>query len=139
MKRLICLLSILSLGLTGCTLRYEDVSQEPEYAPYIGSRYSLNSDMRISGVATPGKDIDAYTIKPMSIRTSGPEIITEDVLKSGNILTVQGIKRSINHIPGYQSIYATVDVQSYEKEAAVPVVIALKYLQSTNDMQKLEH
>ena len=139
MKRLFYFPLLLILVLTGCVLKFEDVSQEPEYAPYIGSRYSLNTDMRISGVATPGKDIDAYTIKPMSIRTSGPEIITEDVLKTGAVLEVQSIKRSINHIPGYQSIYATVEVLSYEKEADVPVVIAFKYLQSTNYMRRVDH
>ncbi len=38
MKYSTCLLFVFVLLLTGCLLKYEDVSDEPEYAPLIGTR-----------------------------------------------------------------------------------------------------
>jgi hypothetical protein len=98
--------------------------------------------MLIYGVNLPpgyGKDIDIYVIQPINIRISGPEIVTENILESGNILEVQSIRKSINHILGYPTIDSVVTITPYEKEVDVPVVIDLKYLQSTDYMKRLEY
>ncbi len=126
----------------GCALKYENVSKYPEYEPLVNTYYSLSTNMLIYGVNSPpgyGKDINVYIVKPMNMRTSGPEILTEDILKPGAVIEVQGVRRSTNHLPGNPSIDAVVTVQSYEKSADVPIVIDLKYLQSTNYMRRLDH
>jgi len=133
----VCLFTL----LCGCVLKYEDVSKEPEYAPLLNTCYSLRTNMLVYGVNLPpgyGKDINIYMIYPMSAGMVGPEIITEDILKPEAILEVMSIRRSINHLPGYQSIEAVVEVNPYEKMANVPAVINLEYIQSTSYMRKLE-
>ncbi len=142
MKRLFYFLPVLVLALTGCILQFEEVSQEPEYAPYINGSYSLNTNMLIYGVNLPpgyGEDINVYRITPDIPGMTGPEILTKDRLNSGTTLRIQSVRRSTNHLPGYPSIDAVVTVQSYEESADVPIVINLKYLQSTNYMRRLDH
>jgi len=134
----VCLFTL----LCGCMLKYEDVSKEPEYTPLLNTCYSLRTDMLIYGVNLDpgyGKDIDIYEIVPMSMRTRGPEIIMEDTLNTGTILEVQSVKRSINSVlfEG-KNIQAVVRVNPYAKSVNVPVVIDLKYIQSTNYVSKLE-
>lgn len=141
MKRLFYFLSLLLLVLTGCVLKFEDVSQEPEYAPYINSSYSLNANMLIYGVNLPpgyGEDINVYTITPDIPGMTGPEIITKERLSSGTTLRIQSVRRSTNHLPGGQDIDAIVEIQSYKKSGDVPVVIDLRYIQSTNYMRRVD-
>ena len=141
MKRLFYFPLLLVLLLTGCVLEFEDVSQELEYAPYIGRSYSLNTKMLIYGVNLPpgyGKDINEYVITPNIPGMTGPEIITKEYLKSGEMLKIQSIRRSTNHLPGNQEVEAVVEIQSYKKSTDVPVVIDLSYIQSTNYMQRVE-
>jgi hypothetical protein len=141
MKRLLYFLLLLVFVLTGCVLEFEDVSQEPEYAPYIGSSYSLNTKMLIYGVNLPpgyGEDVNVYIITPDIPSMTGPEIITREHLNSAETLMIQSVRRSTNHFPGNQDIAAIVEIQSYEKSADVPVVIDLRYIQSTNYMQRVE-
>ena len=131
---------LFTLILTGCVLKFEDVSQEPEYAPYIGSSYSLTTTMLIYGVNLPpgyGKDINEYVITPNLPGMTGPEIITKEYLKSGETLKIQRIRRSTNHLPRNQEIEAIIKLQSYKKSVDVPVVIDLKYIQSTNYCEKV--
>ena len=50
--------------------------------------------MYIYGVDLPpeyGKDIDFYIIKPMSIKITGREIITEEILEVETVIDVQGV------------------------------------------------
>ncbi len=133
---------LLSMLLCGCLLKFEDVSNEPEYSPLLNTRYALNTETYIYGVnLSPGygDDINIYKIYPTEYgRITGPEILSEEILKSGTILEIQSIKRSINHLPRCQSIDAVVSVTPYQKTENVPVAIALKYLQSTNYVSKLE-
>ncbi|MFA5629784.1 MAG: hypothetical protein WC958_06045 [Dehalococcoidales bacterium] len=128
--------------LTGCILKYEDVSNEPEYKQLLNTRYSLKTRMVISGINLPpgyGKDINIYVVYPLvSGRITGPKIISEEILHSSTIIEVLGVRKSVNHIPGYQSIDAIITVYPYEKATNVPVVIDLRYLQSTNYVQKLK-
>jgi hypothetical protein len=132
-----CLFSL----LCGCVLEYEDVSEEPEYSSLLNTCYSLNTEMRIYGVNLPpgyGKDINVYIINPMHLMWSGPELITKDTLKSGTILEVQSIRKSINSVlfEG-KKVQAVVTVKPYTKAVNVPVVIDLEYIQSTNYVSKL--
>jgi hypothetical protein len=127
---------------SGCVLKYEDVSKEPEYSPLLNTYYSLGTNMLIQGVNMDigyGKDIDVYIVKPISMRTAGPEIITNDILKPGTVLEVKRVERSTSSIPFEgRRIIATVEVDPFKKVVKVPVEIDLEYLQSTNYMNKLE-
>ena len=132
---------ILSTLVCGCVLKYEDISNEPEYSPLLNNRYALKTEMYIFGINLPpgyGDDINLYVTYPVGLgKISGPEVLSEEILKVGTILEIQSIKRSINHLPGYQEIDAVVTVNPYEKAVNVPVTIDLKYLQSTNYVNKL--
>ena len=134
---------LLSTLLCGCKIRYKDVSTEPEYASLLNNRYSLSDDIYIFGVNLPpgyGDDINIYTMHPVELgRSSGPEIISEDILKPGTILEIQSIKKSINHIPGFQNIDAFVSVTPFKTATNVPVIISLRYIQSTNYMNKISN
>jgi len=126
---------------SGCLLRYKDVSSEPEYNFLLGTRYTLVTNMLIYGVNLPpgyGKEINVYIITPDIAGMTGPEIIVKDHLHLGTILKIQSVRKSVNHLPGWQSIEAIVLEDSYTKNKDIPVVIDLKYIQSTNYMRRLE-
>jgi len=127
--------------LCGCALRFKDVSNEPEYAPMLNTRYSPKTAMFIYGVNLPpgyGSEIDIYKIRPISSEIRGREIITEGFLTPETIIEVQSIKKSINHLPGWPSVDAVVTVNPYKKMADVPIAIDLRYLLSTNYMRRLD-
>jgi hypothetical protein len=130
---------LFSIALCGCVVRYEDVSNKPEYASLLNARYSLSTNMLLSGINLGpgyGKDIDVYYIKPISMKVVGPEIITEDVLEPGTTLSIMSIERSTVSIPfeGRRTT-ATVSVEQYRKAVEVPIEIDIEYLQSTNYME----
>lgn len=133
---------VLVLVLTGCVMKYEDVSAEPEFAPLINTRYWTLTDMYIDGISLPpgyGKDIELYNVYPVSSGKSvGPENITEFTLKPKTEMKVLSVRRSVNHIPGYREVDAIIDVSPFRKKAEVPIVISLKDLLSTNYTQRLE-
>ena len=131
----------LILLLYGCLLKYEDISKNSEYASFLNTCYSLKKDMFIYGINLDrgyGKDIHIYEILPMNMRTKGPEIIIEDILRSGTILEVQSIRQSVNNVlfTG-KVIEAVVKATPYLKSANVPIVINLKYIQSSNYTSKI--
>ena len=132
--------AILAFGfLSNCALKYEDASNKPEYAPLLNSRYSLQTEMNLYGVNLPpgyGKDIHVYDIYPM--RHSGPEIISEKVLEPGTVLEVQGVRRSMNHIPGDPSVEALVKIIGFEPATNVPITISLEDLQSTTLAKRID-
>jgi hypothetical protein len=136
--------TILAVGLLififGCALKVEDVS--PEYNSLLGNRFSLESEMYISGVNLPpgyGKDINIYIIGPTQPSWTGPELITRNTLGKGTILKVQGVRRSVNSaLFEGQQIDAVVEVELYEKAVNVPVVIELRYLRSLKWLGKVE-
>lgn len=135
--------AIITVGiLSSCALRYKDVSSDPKYAPLLNSRYSLQTEMNILGVNLPpgyGKDIDVYDICPkQKRRPHGPEIRSENVLEPGTVLEVQGVRRSINHIPGDLSVEALVKLVPSKTATNVPITISLKDLQSTNYAKRME-
>ena len=129
--------------LSGCVLKYEDVSDDSQYEPLVNNRYVLSTNMFIYGVNLPpgyGVDINQYFILPSHPpQVSGREYISKEVLGKGVTLKVQGIKRSINHLPGFQEIDAIIEVKPYKKTSDVPVVIDLRYIQSTNYMRRVNH
>lgn len=128
--------------LTECRVKFEDVSNESEYSPLLHTRYALSTDAYIYGVNLPpgyGDDINIYHIYPTSFgRITGPEMLSEEILKPGVVLEIQSISRSTISIPFEgKRIEAVVSVIPYEKAVDVPVTIDLKYLQSTNYVNKL--
>ncbi len=129
--------------LTECKVKFEDASNESEYYPLLNTRYTLSTEAYVYGVNLPpgyGDDINVYHIYPTSFgRITGPEILSEEILKPGVILEIQSINRSTISIPFEgRRIEAVVSVSAHEKEVDVPVTIDLKYLQSTNYVNKLE-
>ena len=141
MKKTATFLAVgLLIFIFGCALRFKDVS--PEYSSLLGNRFSLESEMYISGVNLPpgyGKDINIYIISPILPTWIGPELITRDTLKQGTILKIQGVRKSINSVllEGKQ-IEAVVEVELYEKAVNVPVVIELRHLRSLRWLEKVE-
>ena len=131
--------AILAFGfLSNCALKYMDVSDKPEYASLLNSRYSLQAEMYLYGVNLPpgyGKDINVYDISPTGL--SGPEILSEEVLKPGTVLEVQSIRKSIHHFPGDPSVEAVVKIFAFEPATNVPITISLKDLQSSNLAKRL--
>lgn len=139
MKRLLLVFLSSCISLCGCKLKYEDISKDPEYASLLNTSYSLTANMLIYGVDLPpgyGRGIDIYTIKPKGIKITGREIITEEILEIGTVIVVQGVRRSTNHFPGFQSIDVEVEVSLYEDSVIVPIVMDIKYLKSTKYMRK---
>jgi len=132
--------AILAFGfLSNCALKYKDVSDNPKYAPLLHSRYSLQKDMYLFGVNLPpgyGKDINVYDIWPT--RLSGPEILSEEVLKPGTILEIQGTRKSIHHFPGDPSVEALVKIVAFEPSTNVPITISLEDLQSSNLAKRID-
>ncbi|MBU0729408.1 MAG: hypothetical protein KKE17_01795 [Proteobacteria bacterium] len=143
MKKLSIILTLCLFTLiSGCKLKFEDVSDHPGYKPLLNTRFSLTNEMFISGVnLSPGygEEINIYTISPTQPTWSGPELITRDTLTSGTILKVLGFRRSINSVlfEG-KKIEAVVAVEPYEIDVNVPVVIELKYLTSTKYIKKVD-
>ena len=132
--------AILAFGfLSNCALKYKDVSDNPKYAPLLHSRYSLLKEMTIFGVNLPpgyGKEIHIYKIYSTSL--SGPEILSEEALKPGTILEIQGIRKSIHHFPGDPSVEALVKIAAFEPATSVPITISLKDLQSSNLAKRID-
>lgn len=132
--------AILAFGfLSNCALKYKDVSDKPEYASLLNSRYSLQAEMYLYGVNLPpgyGKDINVYDIYP--IRLSGPEILSEEVLKPGTVLEIQGIRKSIHHFPGDPSVEAVVKIFAFEPATNVPIAISLEDLQSSSLARRID-
>ncbi len=142
MKNILTITTIfLSALLCGCVLKFEDVSAEPEYAPLLNSVYSLQTNMLIYGVDLPidyKTGLDFYTIKPMSFGLRGREILSTATLENGTTLEVQRVERSINApLLEDKKVQAVVSVAPYKTSVEMPVRIEMKYLQSTNYMNKL--
>jgi hypothetical protein len=130
---------ILGMFLSGCVLRYENVSNDSKYKPLLKTCYSLKTEMLINGVNLPpgyGKDINIYSVNPIWPKVVGREIITEDLLDLETTLEIQNIRRSINHLPGYQSIQAIVQVAPFTKSVDVPIVIDMEYIRSDIYMKR---
>ena len=51
---------------------------------------------------------------------------------------IESIRRSINHLPGYQLVEAVVEVKPSKIPVNVPIVIGIEYIQATNYMSKLK-
>ena len=95
--------------------------------------------MFIFGVNLPpgyGTDIGVYDISPTGL--SGPEILSEEVLKPGTILEIQGIRKSLNHFPGDPSVEALVKIAAFEPATNVPITISLEDLLSSNLAKRID-
>ena len=86
--------------LSGCGLsaKYEDVSEEPKYAHFIGTKYQTLETLLVHGVnlgESKEKKIDVYTVtrKPGS---GGRYVITRIDLAIGNQIEILGVLRCTN-------------------------------------------
>jgi hypothetical protein len=86
-----------------------------------------------------GNDINIYMIFPTSSGMKGPEVITKDILDKGVIIRPQEVRKSVNHLPGFQLTDVVVELDPCEKTVDVPAVIELKYLLSTNYMESVSN
>lgn len=123
----------LMVGILGETpLEYEDVSQEAEFASYIGRRYVLATDMLVYGVCLPPgyrDTIDKYFMTPDTPGPTGREVLSKDRLAAGNGMEILGVRRSVQRIPGTSpTVEAIVRLPDYPKASNVPVTVNWKYI-----------
>ena len=133
-NKALCIHLALVIFLCGCKPIYEDVSNEPEYAPLFNTCYSLNTEMLIQGVnfSRYGRDINIYNVRPMWARVSGPEIISTDIVIEGTTLEIKSIIRTTNPLFRNQSVEVIVEVTPFAKLAEAPIAIDLKYIKLNN-------
>ena len=142
MKFSTCFLFVFVLLLTGCLLRYEDVSDEPEYAPLIGTCHVLKTNMLVQGVnmdAGYGDSIHHYSVKPFNMRTGGPEIITNITFRAGQKVKVSGVQRSTMPVLFSGKKTRAILRSDVRLKPKAPLVVELKYLLSTNYFEKVEN
>lgn len=113
-------------------LKYEDVSQEEDFAPYIGRRYVLATNMLVYGVCLPPgyrKTIEQYCMKPGTLNVGGPEYLSKDRLEVGSSMEIRGVQRSVNHLRWTSpTVEAIVDLPDFPKAADVPVTVNWNYI-----------
>ena len=136
MKKLFLALSLVIL--TACKAVYKDVSSEPQYKSLLNNKYVLLEEMCISGVNLPPgywKDINIYSIDPLSRNWTGPELISRSNLKKGTELTILRIEECRNCFD--ERIDAVVHVEPFVKAVDVPITIDLNLIESRKLMEKI--
>ncbi len=142
MKYSIYLLLVFILFLTGCLLRYEDVSDEPEYAPLIGSFHELKTNMLIQGVNMDrgyGDRIHHYTVKPFDRRSGGPQIRANITFHAGRKVKVSSVQKSTMPVLFSGKKIRVILRSDIKLKPKAPLVVDLKYLLSTNYFEKTEN
>lgn len=129
-----CVTPLLIGILQEMPLKFEDVSQEEEFAPYIGRQYVLATNMLVYGFCLPpgyGKTIEKYDIKPETLKVGGPEYLSEERLEAGSRMVILGVQRSVNHILWTSPfVEAIVSLPDFQKAADVPVAVSWNYILS---------
>jgi hypothetical protein len=95
--RLLTLLTVLLLTSCGF-VSFEDVSDKPEYASYVGANYTTTSNMqvyRISMDQNYGALPSVYKIVAAP-GFSGPEILSRTDLPAGTTMQILSVKRCID-------------------------------------------
>ncbi|WP_141456152.1 hypothetical protein [Pseudoxanthomonas sp. z9] len=91
-----CVAALTFLLLTGCGfVSYEDVSGEPEYSKYVGTRYRTTEDMeiyRISMERNYGPLPSIYEIV-QSPGFGGPEVLARTDFPEGSTMQILSVKR----------------------------------------------
>lgn len=123
----------LLVGIFGETpLKFEDVSKEEGFAPYVGRRYVLATNMLVHGICLPPgyrKTIEQYCIKPGTLNVEGPEYLSKERLEAGSAMVILGVQRSVNHLPlTSPTVQAIVDLPDFHKAADVPVTVNWNYI-----------
>lgn len=123
----------LVVGILGETpLKFEDVSQEEDFAPYIGRQCALATDMLVYGVCLPPgyrDTVEQYFITPDIPGPTGPEIVSKERLAAGSAMEIVGVRRSVNHVRlASPTVEALVRLPDYPKAADVPVTVKWDYV-----------
>ena len=113
-------------------LKFEDVSREEEFAPYIGRRYVLATNMLLYGVCLPPgyrDTIDQYFMTPDTPGPTGREVLSKDRLEAGSSMEILGVQRSVQGIPGTSpTVEAIVNLPDYPRAINVPVNVNWRYI-----------
>ena len=113
-------------------LKFEDVSREEEFAPYIGRRYVLATNMLVYGVCLPPgyrNTIEQYFMTPDTPGPTGREVLSKDCLEAGSSMEILGVQRSVRSIPGTSpTVEAIVNLPDYPKATNVPVTVNWRYI-----------
>ena len=112
------------ITLSGCGLsaKYEDVSEEPKYAQFIGTKYQTLETLLVHGVnlgERKEKKIDVYTVtrKPGS---GGRYVITRIDLAIGNRVEILGVLRCTNCVNN--RVLFLIDIlSSKDLEPEIPI------------------
>lgn len=123
----------LVVGILGETpLKFEDVSREKDFAPYMGRRYVLATNMLVHGICLPPgyrKTIEQYCIKPGTLNVEEPEYLSKERLEAGSTMVIRGVRRSVNHLRWTSpTVEAIVDLPDFHKAADVPVTVNWNYI-----------
>ena len=123
----------LAVGILGETpVKFEDVSREEEFAPFIGRRYVLATDMLVYGVCLPPgyrDTIEQYFVTPDTPGPSGREVLSKERLAAGSAMEILGVQRSVRQVPGISpTVQAVVDLPDFRKAADVPITVYWRYI-----------
>lgn len=123
----------LVVGILGETpVKFEDVSREGDFAPYIGRQCALATDMLVYGVClSPGyrDTVEQYFITPDTPGPTGREVLSKERLKAGSAMEILGVRRSVNHVRlSSPTVEALVRLPDYPKAADVPVTVNWDYV-----------
>ena len=113
-------------------LKFEDVSQEEEFAPYIGRQYMLATNMLVYGVCLPPgyrDTIEQYFMTPDTPGPTGREVLSKERLEEGSRMEILGVQRSVQNIPGTSpTVEAIVNLPDYPRATNVPVTVNWRYI-----------
>lgn len=113
----------------GCKSQYEDISHYKEYANIIGKTYRILEPLKIYGITRDRnyrKVIDFYDVTEFP-GISGPEVVTEDILKNGTLIQIEKVKRCSN-CWFYKFVDLEIKVLSGDFKASAPILINRKEL-----------
>lgn len=124
--------------LSGCGLsaKYEDVSEEPKYAQFIGTKYQTLETLLVHGVnlgKSKEKKIDVYTVtrKPGS---GGRYVITRIDLEIGNRIEILGVLRCTNCAK--DRVLFLIDIlSSKDLEPEIPIrLVGLSFIDTSRHL-----
>jgi hypothetical protein len=122
-------------------LKFEDVSQEPEYKVLLDKTYISTADLRVYGINTDfnyGKDVHIYMVNVFTARISGREIIETVQLAPGKIFRIIGVKRSTSRPLFSPKVIHVVLEADLGLQKGVPLVVELKHLRNSQYFELIE-
>ena len=113
-------------------LKFEDVSQEQEFAPFIGRQYVLATNMLVYGVCLPPgyrDTIEQYFMTPDTPGPTGREVLSKERLSAGASMEILSVQRSVQQLPGISpTVEAIVNLPDYPKSTNVPITVNWRYI-----------